>query len=223
MKTQTKVIIFSSIMTFLVCMFLIPTVFAQPPFQTSMESEYTLQIEVPVLNEQIRSNTAWDFYIHAYRSNDSEIILNSDLTCTMHMYSYNNGGGHLVDDLMKPSSSHPFDIEYEINNTFFTESDQLSILYYCNSSQGLKGYFEYNPVVIDDDKNLNIDMNGISIIIFLIIVFALVIIFIYFNEFQWAGLTIALTGIILFASGFNVLISLFVLVAGILTATVIKK
>lgn len=112
---------------------------AQPPFQES-PSTVGIDIESAVIETHIL-NQDFQFHLHAHNATNGLLLTNDTTNCTIHIYRPSDGS-HIVEELMDFSMSG-LDFNSNISSGNFTEIGQYSVLFYCEITNSIGGFFEY--------------------------------------------------------------------------------
>lgn len=150
---------------------LITFVSAIPPVQTNTIIDKGITIEVPIV-ETLKQNTNYRFGIHAHNSTNGLVLDNNTIDfCSLHIY--NSTGNHLVSENM--TFELPYDFELNVDGNNFSSAGMYAVLFYCEVTGEIGGFFEYGFEVTSTGTELNISraiifvaLLGIMIFLFLI-------------------------------------------------------
>lgn len=189
------------IFTFLFSSFLVT---AQPPFQQGDFIE-GLHLEVPVI-EYIKAGENFTFHVHAYNGTTGEIIPSTDLNCSIHIYSNQNNGQHLVETDMSPCILNEIDMVYNVSGDLLVPGLYATVIS-CESN-GAGGFFEYGFDVTSNaepiDKTLDFNKSITLLIVLTAIAFILFIIYLYNKDEYYlpiiAGILFILSGVFSFTA-----------------------
>lgn len=121
-----------SILSFVI---LLNLVYAAPPFSTISNTNGLLIS--PNIQDYLIKNTTYEFEIHVI--NDTKLI-NSGVTCNLHIYDKTNNGGH---EYINTSNTvtNGYDIEMTTAPTVHLNKGEYSFKAFCNTS-GQAGIYE---------------------------------------------------------------------------------
>lgn len=188
---------------------------AQPPFQVGSFDE-GLTLEVPVI-EYLNAYEDFSFNVHVYNSTNGLFIQNENLTCSIHIYSDNLNGEHIVQDLMSINENNLYDMSYTVSGELLEEGVYSNVIS-CNTGE-VGGFFQYGfDVLPDTDKNFKFDLSKNVNLIVLIIVFIIGLIMTFWIDNVIGGFIFIIIGLILLFSSESVILPILILFAGVLIA-----
>ena len=148
---------------------------AAPPIkQVTTIIDKGIEIEVPIMGT-IQQNMPFKFHIHAHNATDG-LLLRDDVIdyCNIHLYDPTTGG-HLIEDNMSFDSNN-MDWEYYVEGGNFTKIGQYAILFYCEVSDEIGGFFEYPFFITVEGITLDevsTDLNTTYIWIILVLLYGI--------------------------------------------------
>lgn len=182
--------------SFLLSLFFISLVSAQPPFQQVAGELEGLSLRFPPVRA-IRIGSNVTSHMHVYNSTNGLLLTNTTVDCFADLY--NSVGDHLVEQIMG-FDDNGVDFELLILGGNFTVPETQSFIIWCNSSTAggfVSGGFDVTPTGFTDLLGFYIIIIGISLV-FLILGFWIkdpwVVIFGTFGLF-FVGLYILINGI----------------------------
>ena len=122
-------------------LFSLTFVIAQPPFQSSSEM-LGINIEAPVIETHILEQD-FNFKIHAHNSSNGLLLTNDTTNCVIHVYTPINGTHLIKENMTFEGGVGNLDFEFLVDGGNFSDIGQYAVLFYCEVSGEIGGFFEY--------------------------------------------------------------------------------
>jgi len=168
-------------------------VVAQPPHQQN-HAGLLLQVSYEGYHK-----VGTDKYVHTHvYDRETSIILDpSDLDCFYHVYSYNLGGEHIIDNgVLSPEG---VGLEDTIDGSYFNEIGYYSILMWCELTDETEGgfyqyTFEVNNIGYERENSFYLML---FLGLFIIFGFLTTIILFAYKQFMWATIMLPLNALLI--------------------------